>query len=70
MPDGRGHPLDINIGRIPDGVGADFAIDLVLGAVTAFPNRPTGIPSLPPGCYELTVTIGSDAGSLIERVRL
>lgn len=73
VPEGHGHPLAVHITRVPDGVGADLAVDLVLAADTAFPNRPdrpSGIPSLPPGCYEFTVTIGSDTGSLIEQVRL
>jgi hypothetical protein len=73
VPYGHGHPLDVHIARIPDGVGAQLAVDLVLGADPAFPNRPdrpSGIPSLPPGCYTFSVSIDSAAGILVEQVVL
>lgn len=73
VPDGHGHPLDIRIALIPDGIGADLAVDVVLAAEEAFPNRPdrpSGIPSLPPGCYRFSVSLGSDSGSIIEQVVL
>jgi hypothetical protein len=73
VPHGNGHPLTVDISRIDDGAGAPLDLQMVLEADRVRPqraDRPSGVPSLPPGCYTFEVSIGDKTGSLVEQVSL
>jgi hypothetical protein len=73
VPRGGRLPLNIHITRVPDGIGGLLVTDVTLDGDQMFPNRadrPSGMPGLPPGCYEFAVSINNTTGSLIEQVTL
>ena len=68
-PGADGHPISLSMRRLSDG----FTVMSTIPASPTNPqrpDRPSGLGPLPPGCYQFSVAIGGQSGTLIELVGL
>jgi hypothetical protein len=70
VPLGGGHPLVVTVTSVTgDGFKAGYTIS-ANSAQPSRPDRPSGLRPLPPGCYQFSVSIGDQVGSIVDEVRL
>jgi hypothetical protein len=71
---GDTQPLNIRLARVPDGVGVELVVNVVVEADPKSPStrreRESTVSALPPGCYEFAVDIAGREGSVVEQVKL